>query len=129
MNAQVRANPRGSRATASDLEIGSIARSSRGRRNARRLRVLAEVAEGGRELGVAGSRRVLVAERGLGRRMTHPVHELSIDDSAESRFAVSDRLSRWLGGLDDAGLVWIGGGVMCWFAEVRICLEAPGRHV
>ena len=59
------------------LQIGSIARSSRGRRNARRLRVLHEVAERGCELGVAGPRRVLVAERGLGRRVAHPVHELS----------------------------------------------------
>jgi hypothetical protein len=70
MNAQVRVNLRGSRATAGDVQIGSIARSSRagfasltgrqGRLRARRRGLASR----------AGS------ERGFGRRVAHPVREL-----------------------------------------------------
>jgi len=44
---------------------------------ARRPRVLHEVAERGCNLAVTGPRRVLIAKRGLGRRVSHPVHQLS----------------------------------------------------
>jgi hypothetical protein len=78
MYAQVRAYPGAERAIAGAVHNGSIARLSRGPRFARRFRVLNEVAERGGECRVAVSRRVLVAERGLGRRVSHAVHQLAI---------------------------------------------------